>query len=72
MDDTLERLVSIDAYAAFAAGGACGHDASLLGDLPSPLLLYVLYAVSLVSACVIGHMQLNALRQRTARSSPRS
>ena len=63
-DDTLERLVSIDAYAAFAAGGACGHDASLLGDLPSPLLLYVLYAVSLVSACVIGHMQLNALRQK--------
>eukprot|EP00966_Prymnesium_polylepis_P135822 3139102-Prymnesium_polylepis.2 len=64
----LEPLLSFRAYGRWAASAsnvgahACGHDASLLGDLPDPTVLSMMYAYLLISLCAISNLRLVEVR----------
>ena len=68
----LEAVFSFRAYAAWAidAGNsgarACGHHASLFGDLPDPMALSVMYGYVLISLCALANLKLVDRRSRNA------
>lgn len=64
----LEGLLSIRGYSVWArspqGAKACGAEASLLGSLPDPIALHIIYAYSLISLCSIANLKINSQRDR--------